>query len=63
MLCADAEFCILISYHPESESGIFFLIEINNPLINFLLDICDNILSDSKCLEWNYYENKEFCLL
>ena len=27
MLCTDAEFCILQSYHPESKTSIFFIVK------------------------------------
>ena len=56
MACTDANFCILLSYHPESESGNFFLIKRDSVLMNAIIEICDSVLQKEKIIEWNHTE-------
>ena len=56
MLCTNAEFCILQSYHPETKSSIFFLIKRNNTLMNIVTDVIDCIYDGIPVLEWNHQD-------
>ena len=57
--CTDAHSCILLSYHPESKLGNFFLIQRNNNLINIIMDICDCIRNKELLLEWHHNETED----
>ena len=59
MACADTQFCILLSYHPESETGKFFMIQKNSLLLNIVKDVCDCRFENGKLVDWNYYDTKE----
>ena len=61
--CTDANFCILLSYHPESNTGKFFLIKRNDLLLDIIMDICECILFESKIIEWNHHETQELSCL
>ena len=41
MLCTDAEFCILQSYHPETKTSIFFIVKCNNILATIIKQLID----------------------
>ena len=43
MDCTNSKFCVLLSYHPESDTGKFFLIIRNNLLLDILKEICEII--------------------
>ena len=47
MLCTDAEFCILQSYHPETKTSIFFIVKCNNTLATIIKQLIDCILDNN----------------
>ena len=49
MLCTGAEFCILQSYHPESKTSKFFIIEYNNTLMTIIKEIADCMFDEKTC--------------
>lgn len=58
MACTDSHTCILLSYHPETQSGNFFAIKKDEVLINLIIDICESIIQN-KPLECNYFGNAD----
>ena len=56
MICTDAHSCILVSYHPETQSGSSFLIKRDDLLMNIIKDICDSMLTND--ILWNWYHNE-----
>ena len=59
MACTDANFCLLVSYHPESKSGNFFLIQRDNVLIDVMIQVCNFIYNDQILDSWYHNEIKE----
>ena len=59
MSCTNAHSCILVSYHPETKSGNFFLICQSNLLLTVIKDICNVVLEGTVNAEWYYYETPE----
>ena len=57
MACTNAHSCILLSYHPESESGNFFLITRDSHLMNIVVEIMECMLEGGTLTEWNHREN------
>ena len=51
MICTNAEFCILPSYHPETTSSNFFLVKQNNALMDIVIEIVDYIYDNERMLE------------
>ena len=41
MACTNAHSCILLSYHPETESGNFFLVTKDSNLMNIIIEVMD----------------------
>ena len=60
MACTDAHSCILVSYHPESKSGNFFLIHRDNILIDIFMEVCNSIYENSFIDGWHHNESKVF---
>ena len=56
MLCTGAEFCILQSYHPESKTSKFFIIEYNNTLMTIIKEIADYMFDENYMLDWTHKE-------
>ena len=52
MLCTDAEFCLLQSYHPESKTSNFFIVKHNNTLSTIIKQLIDCILDNNHVLDW-----------
>ena len=52
MLCTNAEFCILQSYHPETKTSKFFLIERNNVLMDIVIGVVNCIYNEEHLLDW-----------
>ena len=46
MLCTDAEFCILQSYHPETKTSNFFIVKRNNTSTTIIKQLVDSILDN-----------------
>ena len=63
MTCTERNYCILLSYHPETKSGNFFLIKRDNVLIDVLMDLCNHILESKKLITWNHNEIRELKLI
>ena len=59
MLCTDAEFCILQSYHPETKTSIFFAFKHNNTLTTIIKQLIDCILGNNHVLDWAHTEVSE----
>jgi len=60
MICTDAHRCILVSYHPETTSANFFLIQRNNILMSAVVDICNSILDKTILASWDHKETSSF---
>ena len=56
MLCTDAEFCILQSYHPETKTSNFFTVKLNNTLTTIIKQLIDCILNNNHVLDWAHTE-------
>ena len=59
MACSNAHSCILLSYHPETESGNFFLVTRDSHLMNVIIEVIDSMIKNEKIIEWNHRENKQ----
>ena len=59
MLCTGAEFCILQSYHPESKTSKFFIIEYNNTLMTIIKETADCMFDENYMLDWTHKEIAE----
>ena len=59
MPCTDASFCILLSYHLETESGNFFLIQKINVLVDIIMDVSNFTFKDQIFDSWSHTEIKE----
>ena len=59
MLCTEADFCILQSYHPETNSSNCFLVQQSYTLIQVIKEVIDSVYNNNKMLEWNHIEIKE----
>ena len=59
MECTNAHSCILVSYHPETNSGNCFLIKRDHQLMDIVIEVCDTIYNDHFLGSWNYTETKE----
>ena len=51
MICTNAEFCILQSYHQETTSSNFFLVKRNNTLMDIVTEIVECIYDNERMLE------------
>ena len=51
MLCTDAEFCILQSYHPEPKISKFFIVKHSNTLTAIIKQLIDCILDNNHVLD------------
>ena len=60
MLCTDAEFCLLQSYHPESKTSNFFIVKHNNTLSTIIKQLIDCILDNNHVVDWVYTEVSKF---
>ena len=59
MLCTDADFCILQSYRPETNSSMCFLVQHRYTLMQLVKEIIDSVYSNNKMFVWNHFEIKE----
>ena len=59
MLCTDAEFCILQSYHPETKASIFFTVKRDNTLRTMITQLIDCILDNNHTFDWVHTEVSE----
>ena len=57
MVWTGASYCILESYHPETQQASFFLIKIDDVLMSVIKDITNSILKEKSLLEWSRSEN------
>ena len=60
MACTDAHSCVLVSYHPETKFGNFFLVQRNNIIIDILIDVCNAILDKTVIDTWVYNDTNEY---
>ena len=51
MVCTDYSYCIIMSYHPESKTANYFLIQRNNLLWPVIKIIVDSLLYSEPILE------------
>ena len=56
MACTNAHSCILMSYHPETESGNSFLILKNSHLMNIIMEIITSMMANVSIEEWHRLE-------
>ena len=63
MECTNSHSCILMSYHPETEQGIFFLITRDNILMEIVMDICNRFLKNEVLFEWSHVETNKLAKL
>ncbi len=63
MECTNSHSCILMSYHPETEQGIFFLITRDNVLMEIVIDVCNRILKNEVLFEWSHVESTKLAKL
>ena len=57
--CTGAEFCVLQSFHPETNTSKCFLVERNNTLLLIIKEIVDAIYERKKIKTWNHLEIKD----
>ena len=60
MICTNSQFCILMSYHPESKSANYFMIKRDNLLWSVIKDVTDSILKKEPIIHWTHKENALF---
>ena len=60
VVCTGAPYCILESYHPETQQASFFLVKTDNALMSVIKDITNSILNDKPLLEWSHSENNYY---
>ena len=58
MKCTGAQFTILQSYHPESKSSHYFLIERDNLLISVVKEVAVHLLEKEPVHTWDHNEKK-----
>ena len=63
MLCTDADFCILQSYHPETNFSMCFLVQHSYTLMQLIKEIIDSVYSNNKMFVWNHFEIKSYVIL
>ena len=56
-MCTGAPYCILESYHPETQQASFFLVKTDSVSMSVIKDITNSILNDKPLLEWSHSEN------
>ena len=59
MECTNAHACVLLSYHPETKKGIFFLLVRDSVLMEIIMDVCDHIRYNKTLVEWNHTETNK----
>ena len=59
MLCTDAEYTILQSYHPETSTSNYFAIRRHSTLLAVIKDVADAILEDKAIKNWSHNETTE----
>lgn len=60
MVCTGASYCILESYHPETQQASYFLIKRDDVLMSVIKDITNRILKEKPLLEWSHSENNYY---
>ena len=60
MVCTGAPYCILESYHPETQQASFFVVKTDNVLMSVVKGITNSILNDKPLLEWSHSENNYY---
>lgn len=58
MVCTDSQYCILMSYHPETKSATYFIIQRNNLIWSVIKTLMDSIAKQEPLIEWPFKENK-----
>ena len=58
MACTNAHACILLSYHPETETGNFFLVARDSHLMGIIMDVVEAMLKGEVIEEWPHKECK-----
>lgn len=60
MVCTGASYCILESYHPETQQVSFFLVKRDDVLMSVIKDITNSILNEKPLLEWSHSEHNYY---
>ena len=58
MACTNAQGCILLSYHPETKTGHFFLVKYNPYLTNIIMEVVEAMVEGTMLKEWTHLEPK-----
>jgi len=59
-VCTGASYCILESYHPETQQASFLLIKRDDVFMSVIKDITNSILNEKPLLEWSHSENNYY---
>ena len=59
MEVTNTDYCILMSYHPETKSANYFFIERNNFLWQLMKMMCDGIIENVPIQNWPHKDNNE----
>ena len=60
MKCTGASFCILMSYHSESNTAKYFIIKRDETLFFVCKSVTDSILENKVITEWPHDENDSY---
>ena len=58
MSCTNAHSCVLLSYHPETKAGKFFMIQRDSLLMGIIMDVMNCIMNNEIFREWHHMEPK-----
>ena len=59
MACTNAHSCILLSYHPESKRGNFFLITRDSHLMGIMIEVMESMMKGVPITQWNHKESAQ----
>ena len=60
MVCTGASYCILESYHPETQQVSFFLVKRDDVLMPVIKDSTNSILKEKPLLKCSHSENNYY---
>ena len=59
MACANAHACLLLSYHPETQKGNFFLVTKDAYLMGVVMEVVNAMIDNKTLTEWHHLEPKK----